>query len=370
MSECGSMRTIYDLPTPALLLDLDVLEGNLQRMQARTADLSVALRPHLKTHKCVEIGLAQRALGCSGVTVSTLNEARMFADHGFEDITWAFPLAPDRASDAGELGRRVQLGIVVDNEVSVDALVAADAAVRVWIKTDCGYGRVGLDPESAAFVALAARLEQADRLEFAGILSHSGNAYHARSPFDVRQIGELERSRMAGAAQRLADSGIRVRAVSTGSTPAMAYVDHLEGVTEVRPGNYALYDYTQVALGSCSPENCAATVLTSVVSSSQHRKHCVIDAGALALSLDPGPKHVSRPSYGRLYEEYSRGALRHNARIVSLSQEHGIVDRMLAVGERVRILPNHSCLTVACFDAFHIVQGEEVLDTWKIWRDR
>ena len=115
MSECGSMRTIYDLSTPALLLDLDVLESNLQRMQARTAELSVALRPHLKTHKCVEIGLAQRALGCSGVTVSTLHEARMFADHGFEDITWAFPLAPDRASDPCELGRRVQPGSVRDN---------------------------------------------------------------------------------------------------------------------------------------------------------------------------------------------------------------------------------------------------------------
>lgn len=370
MSECGSMRTIHDLPTPALLLDLDVLEGNLRRMQTRTAELSVALRPHLKTHKCVEIGLAQRAVGCSGVTVSTLHDARTFADHGFDDITWAFPLAADRASDVADLGGRVRLGVVVDNEATVGALDAAHAPVGVWIKTDCGYGRAGLDPESDEFVALASRIEQAGSLTFAGILSHSGNAYHARSPYDARQIGELERSRMAAAAQRLTNHGIPVPAVSTGSTPTMAHVAHLEGITEVRPGNYALHDYTQVALGSCSTENVAATVLASVVSSSERRNRCIIDAGALALSLDRGPDHVPSHSYGRLYEDYARGVLRHNARIVSLSQEHGIVDKALAVGEHVQILPNHSCLTVACFDVFHVVQGEQVLDTWKIWRGR
>ena len=364
------MRTIYDLPTPALLLDLDVLEENLRRMQTRTADLSVALRPHLKTHKCVEIALAQQALGCSGVTVSTLHEAEVFAGHGFDDITWAFPLAPDRAADVGRLGDRIRLGVVVDNQDAVEALDAARASVRVWIKTDCGYGRAGLDPASDAFIALAARIERADHLELAGILSHSGNAYHARSPFDARQIGEQERSRMVAAAQRLRDDGIRVDGVSTGSTPTMAHVANLEGVTEVRPGNYALYDYTQITLGSCTPRDAAATVLASVVSSSGKRKRSVIDAGALALSLDRGPDHVSSPSYGRLYDDRTPGVLRHNARVVSLSQEHGIVDQMLAVGDRVRILPNHSCLTVACFDAFHVVQGEEVLDKWKIWRGR
>ncbi len=369
-SECGLMRTIYDLPTPALLLDLDVLEGNLQRMQVRTTDLSVALRPHIKTHKCIEIGMAQRALGSSGVTVSTLHEARVFADHGFADITWAFPLAADRAGDAADLGSRVRLGVVVDSEPPVDALVAADAAVGVWIKVDCGYGRAGLDPKADALVTLATSIEHAGRLEFAGILSHSGNAYHARSPFDARRIGELERSRMVEAANRLTDRGIRVPAVSTGSTPTMAHVASLDGVTEVRPGNYALYDTTQVALGACSPADGAATVLATVVSSSEPRQRSVIDAGALALSLDPGPAHVSTTSYGRVYKDYARGVLRHNARIISLSQEHGIVNRGMAVGERVRILPNHSCLTVACFDAFHVVQGEDVLDTWKIWRGR
>lgn len=363
------MRTIYDLPTPALLLDLNVLERNLRRMQKRANQLGVTLRPHLKTHKCVEVGRAQQALGCEGVTVSTLYEARVFADHGFDDITWAFPLAPERAGDVAELGRRVRLGVTLDHPDPVDALEAAEAEVRVWIKVDCGYGRAGLDPASDELLRLAGRLDRSDRLAFAGLLSHSGHAYHARSPYDARRIGEEERSVMAGAADRLRADGIAVDGVSTGSTPTMAHVERLDGVTEVRPGNYALYDFTQVALGACTPADAAATVLATVVSSSRARGQSIVDAGALALSADRGPRHA-RPSFGRIYASYEDGALRHNARLISLSQEHGIVDRPLPVGNKVRVLPNHSCLAIACFDSFYVVDGERVLDSWRIWRGR
>ncbi|MFW6084850.1 MAG: alanine racemase [Gemmatimonadota bacterium] len=363
------MRTIHDLPTPALLLDLDVLERNLRRMQERADRLGVALRPHLKTHKCVEVGRAQRALGCEGVTVSTLYEARVFADHGFEDITWAFPLAAARAADVAELGRRVRLGVTLDHPDPVDALEEAGAEVRVWIKVDCGYGRAGLAPDSPELLRLARRVDDSPRLAFAGLLSHSGHAYHARSPYDARRIGEEERAVMSGAADRLRAEGIETRGVSTGSTPTMAHVERLDGVTEVRPGNYALFDFTQVALGACTPADAAATVLATVVSSSPDRGRSILDAGALALSADRGPGHA-RPSFGRLYETPAGGTLRHNARLISLSQEHGIVDHALPVGEAIRILPNHSCLVTACFDAFYVVEGDRVVDTWRIWRGR
>lgn len=338
-------------------------------MRQKTEDFGVSLRPHLKTHKCVEIGRAQQALGSEGVTVSTLYEARVFAAHGFEDITWAFPMPAERAADVAELGRQVRLGVLLDDALPLAALEAADARVRVWIKVDCGYGRAGLDPASPELLDLARRIEDADSLAFAGLLSHSGHAYHARSPYDARQIGEQERAVMAGAAERLRADGIEVPDVSTGSTPTMAHVARLDGVTEVRPGNYALYDFTQVALEACSPADCAATVLATVVSSSPARGRAIVDAGALALSKDTGPAHA-RPSCGRLYADYAMGTLRHNARLISLSQEHGIVDRPLPIGERVRILPNHSCLTIACFDAFYVIDGESVLDTWRIWRGR
>lgn len=363
------MPTIHDMPTPALLLDIDVLEANLRRMSGRCKELGVHLRPHVKTHKCLEIGRAQRRLGARGITVSTLPEARAFADGGFEDITWAFPVIPGRAKEAADLAGRIDFGVVVDSPEAVDALLATGAPFRIWIKIDCGYGRAGVDPRSSAPLDLARRVSDGG-LKLAGILSHSGNAYRARSREEMAGIAETERRLMAELAARLTDDGIDVGEASVGSTPSMSAYRTLEGVTEVRPGNYALYDYTQVLLGSCGTADCAATVLTSVVSTSPDRGTSVVDAGALAMSLDPGPAHLGRRSFGEVLDGRGSGSIMRNARLTSLSQEHGVVSRPFAVGARIRVLPNHSCLTVACFDAFSVVRGEDVLDSWPILRDR
>jgi D-serine deaminase-like pyridoxal phosphate-dependent protein len=364
------MQTTRELPTPALLLDLDVLEGNLRRMATRCTELGVRLRPHVKTHKCIEIALGQRELGAAGITVSTLHEARVFADAGFDDITWAFPFNLSRIPEAVELADRVRLGVTVDSLEAVEALAATGAPVRVWLKVDCGYHRAGVSPDSSKAVAISARISESETLEFAGLLSHSGNAYAAGSPGHIARIAHTERDVLNRLSVRLEESGIHVADRSAGSTPAMAHARDLTGVTEVRPGNYALYDVTQVALSSCSIEQCAATVLASVVSSRQDDGTSVVDAGALALSADPGPPNLSVATRGEILADDRRGTLRQNARIVSLSQEHGKVSGTLPVGSRVRIIPNHSCLSVACFDAFFVVRGDEVLDQWGIHRGR
>ena len=363
------MSTIHDIPTPALLLDIDVLEGNLKRMSRRCKELGVRLRPHVKTHKCLEVALAQRALGAHGITVSTLEEARAFADGGFDDITWAFPVIPGRLHEAAELAARVRLGMVVDSVTAVDLLIGTGAPYHVWIKIDCGYGRAGVDPGSADPGELAERVIDGG-LELAGILSHSGNAYHAASRSEMARIADLERRTMADLAAELATEGIPIPDASIGSTPSMSAYRTLQGVTEVRPGNYALHDYTQVLLGSCDVDECAATVLTTVVSTHPDRDTAVVDAGALAMSLDPGPTHMGRRSFGEILDEGAPGTLRRNARLTSLSQEHGIVSRSLDVGTRIRVVPNHSCLTVACFDAFSVVRGDDILDSWPILRRR
>jgi D-serine deaminase-like pyridoxal phosphate-dependent protein len=362
------MAVIHDLPTPALLLDLDVLEGNLRRMQETARRLGVDLRPHVKTHKCVEIALGQKTLGARGITVSTVHEARVFADAGFDDITWAFPLVPSRLPEVIELADRIRLGVVFDSSDVLSLLDSADVPIRVWLKVDCGYGRAGIDPASDHAVELARRAFESSTLEFAGILSHSGHAYHARSEAHIAAIAASERDTMAAFAQQLRSAGIEVPAVSVGSTPSCTHVDSLEGVTEIRPGAYSLFDYAQATLGSCGLTDCAVTVAATVVSS--HADRSIVDAGALALSLDPGPDHAAVPSFGRIFDSYKSGILKQNARLVSLSQEHGIVDRTLPCGTRVRILPNHCCLSVACFDRFHVVQGEEVVDTWTVHRGR
>jgi D-serine deaminase-like pyridoxal phosphate-dependent protein len=148
----------------------------------------------------------------------------------------------------------------------------------------------------------------------------------------------------------------------------MARARSLAGVNEARPGNYALCDHTQVVLGSCEVRDCAVTVMASVVSSQPGASHCVIDAGALALSKDLGmdsPAH-----FGHVFDEYADARLHPDLRVASVSQEHGVLDHPLPPGARVRILPNHACLAVAQFDRFHVVRGDQVVAVWKIWRDR
>lgn len=365
-----AMNSIHDLPTPALLLDLDVLEANLRAMAERCRELGVRLRPHVKTHKCVEIALGQRELGASGITVSTLHEARVFADAGFDDITWAFPTILPRVEEAAELARRIRLGVTVDSSAAIEALESTDAPFRVWLKVDAGYHRAGVAPDSADALDLPARIDASPNLEFAGLLSHSGDAYRAASPGHIARIAHRERDVLNDLSAKITARGTVVEERSVGSTPSMAQVEDLEGVTEVRPGNYALYDWTQVALSSCAVEQCAATVLASVVSSHAAERRSIVDAGALALSADPGPSNVPGGAMGMILDPENRAAVRQNATITSLSQEHGVISGTFPVGSRLRIVPNHSCLAVACFDAFFVVRGEDVLDRWTVHRGR
>ncbi len=360
---------IHSLPTPALLLDLDVLETNLGRMADRARTLGVALRPHVKTHKCVEIANRQREHGARGITVATLYEARVFADHGFDDVTWAFPVIVNRIGEAKQLAERVTLRLTVDSLPAVKAIDQTGFPFHVWLKVDCGYHRAGVDPQSDEAVAIARAITDSETLIFDGIMSHSGHSYHARGDV-IARIAEEERRVMVDFAERLRRARIPVQGVSVGSTPAMNAAESLDGVTEARPGNYALYDFTQSVIGSCTVADCAVTVLASVVSSHPALGHGIIDAGALALSKDTGPDDGPHRTMGEIFREYEAKTLRSDARVVSVSQEHGIVSASLPVGSTVRVLPNHSCLTVAQFDEFTVVRGEEVVDTWKIWRGR
>src|SRR5688572_24944121 len=231
--------SMHGLPTPALLLDLDVLERNLARMQARCDALGVALRPHVKTHKCIEIGRMQRDLGARGITVATLEEARAFADAGFDDITWAFPVIAGRIGEARAIAERSTLRLLVDSRAAVDALERDGFPFHVWLEVDSGDHRSGVDPESDTALELARAIADSTSLLFDSILTHAGHSYRAGDVAGRRTVAGQERDLMVGLANRLRDLGIEVRGVSVGSTPGMTAVDHLRGVTEARPGNYA-----------------------------------------------------------------------------------------------------------------------------------
>jgi len=373
---------IDNLPTPALLLDREILCRNLDFMAARARSLGVALRPHVKTHKCVEIARMQRERGARGLTVSTLTEAEIFAGAGFDELTYAFPLEPGKIDWALALAERVTLRVTVDNLPVAEALEAIAArrnqAAHVWLKVDCGYHRAGVDPATGYASHLARFLHEAPHIVFDGLLTHAGHAYRAASREELLAIAEQERAVPVNFAERLRAEGIAVPAVSVGSTPTMSVVSDLAGAHEIRPGNYVFYDRTQVALGSCQLADCALTVLAAVVSHQPGSDLAVVDAGALALSHDPGPSHLDEePVRGAVLTGSDPVAVHPSLRVVSLSQEHGIVQGSgsddlvgLNVGSRLRILPNHSCLTAALFDEYVVVKGSEVVNRWKIMRAR
>jgi len=366
---------IGELPTPAAVVDLDVLQRNLSRMAQRAAALGVALRPHFKTHKCVEVARLQSACGVRGFTVSTLAEARALLAAGFGDLVWAVPLSPGRLDEACLLARKAEhFAFLVDSPEASDSLDARGrrAAERheVLLEVDCGYHRSGVDPGAGESVALAERLAAARGLSFRGLLTHAGHAYACRDRRGAEAVAAEEREVTVGFAQRLREEGVAVEQVSVGSTPTVLAADHLRGVTEVRPGNYVFFDAFQAAIGSCTLADCAFTVLATVTSANGKEGRFALDAGALALSKDPGPVHVDpRCGFGVLLPGEG-GAPLHDLVLAALSQEHGHGrtrpgrEKPPQVGDRIRVIPNHSCLAAAAFETFYAVQAGEVVELW------
>jgi len=362
---------MLDIETPALLLDRAVMERNLSHMAEKAKKLGVSLRPHIKTHKCLELGRRQQAYGAKGITVSTLFEAQAFARGGFTDLTWAFPLDPTHIPHVQRIAQDgITLRVILDDLDTAKAL--ARSGLHVWLKVDCGYHRAGVDPASRYALEVARELGAERGLTFDGVLSHSGHAYHTQNRNEAAQIAEQERQVMAWFAELLRKDGLPIRAVSVGSTPAMAAAKDLTGVTEARPGNYIFYDRTMVLIGCCEPRDVAVSVLASVVSHQPGAAHFVVDAGALALSKDLGPTHLGlEPAFGAVKDHPE-------LTVASVSQEHGVIraaappaiEGEFKVGQHVEIIPNHSCLTEAHFDEYVVLEGGRVMDRWHIERGR
>jgi D-serine deaminase-like pyridoxal phosphate-dependent protein len=361
------------LQTPSALIDLDRLEANAKRMAEKALRLGVRLRPHVKTHKCIEVARIQTDLHFGGVTVSTLAEAQAFASGGFNDMSYAVPIAPQKISKAAELHKEIgNLNLLVDHPDTVRAVEefasSSKTHLPVFLEIDCGGGRSGVDPASDVAQLLVRRLADSDSIDFRGLLSHAGHAYRARSRDDAYEVACEERNLMTAFAAEVRDLGIELPEVSVGSTPTLRAIDDLTGISEARPGNYVFFDAIQVALGSCDLDDVAFSVLATVISIDVEQMRAVIDAGALALSMDPGPTHVD-PDCGfglpvTLEDQHPLPGLR----IVGLTQEHGTLVgpgiEALNPGTRIRILPNHSCLSAACFDRYHVLRGSEIVDEW------
>ncbi|MGD9538432.1 MAG: alanine racemase [Alphaproteobacteria bacterium] len=369
---------LSELRTPALVLDRAAVARNTASMSRKARQHGIRLRPHMKTAKCVEVAKLATEGNFGGITVSTLAEAEFFAGHGFRDIVYAVGLAPGKFDDVIRLRREgVDLKVLVDDLEVAHALAqhARAAAVKLdaLIEIDSGQRRAGLDPEAPELVPLGAALNLPPYVVLAGVLTHAGQAYHAKGAGAIQPIAEDERLALLRAAERLRDAGLPCPNVSAGSTPTAVHGTRFDGLSEIRPGNYVFYDLTMVSLGVCRQEDIAVSVLASVIGHNRKAGHILIDAGFMALTKDLGA-HEFLPDAGLGYvmDERCRGRLP-GLSVTGVNQEHGEIAirtaqdyERLPIGARVRILPNHSCATSAMYPHYNVVEGASnaVIGRW------
>lgn len=355
------------ITTPAFLVDRAAVQRNCDRMRNRALASGTAFRPHVKTHKCEPIARMQHGGRIGPITVSTLAEAEFFADRGFVDITYAMPIAPEKLDRAAALAKRIErLNILIDNEVTLRAIEAHGGVFDVFLKVDCGYHRAGVDPDSPDSVRLALAMARSEAIHFQGLLTHAGHSYNVSTIEEIRRIAAEETASLTRFRALLAGEGFGDVRRSIGSTPTLSTTDRFVDTDEVRPGNYVFYDAFQAALGTCAAEDVAVSVLTTVVGSYPERGHLIVDAGALALSKDRSPDHLdSAFGFGLVCDRNLRPL---PMKLIALSQEHGKIATSMhvPVGTRLRIVPNHSCLTAAMFDRYYILDDRRVVvDEWK-----
>ena len=352
---------LQDLPTPSLILDRPKLLANLARMRKAVGRHPVAFRPHLKTAKSVDVARLAFGGGVGPITVSTLAEAEYFARSGFRSITLAAAIPADKLDRAGWVATMSgQLTLVTDDLETAAAMAAHPGNFKVLVEIDCGERRGGLPADDPALPALGYALGP----KLAGVLTHAGHSYLTRTLADVRQVAEQERAAAVHAAARLQGAGLTVGVVSVGSTPTAMHAERLDGVTEVRAGVYMFGDLFQAELGSHTREDIALTVLTSVIGRRRAENRVLLDAGALALSKDRSTAQTTHDlGFGLVWDLAGRETLG-ACTVERAYQEHGVAtsDRplpfeSLPIGTRLRVAPNHACLTAAAYDRYYVTDG-------------
>ena len=360
---------LEDLPTPCLVLDRRILATNLSRMSLAMRRHGVSLRPHLKTAKSADVARIATAGEAGGITVSTLAEAEYFANHGFLDITLAVGITPeklDRVSALSDRGARIN--VITDDVETAKTIGTHPARFKALVEIDSGESRGGVDAKGDDLLQIGRTLGE----KLVGVLTHAGHSYDCSTVDEIKEVAEQERVAVVTAAERLRVAGMSCPTVSVGSTPTMAHVQRMDGVTEARPGVYMFGDLFQAAIDSCTWEDIAVTVLASVIGRRPPKNMIVLDAGSLALSKDRSTAATDEDAgYGMVWDIDGKPTLG-KCTIESAYQEHGMATSAeplpfdeLPVGTKVRIAPNHSCLTAAAHDRYYVVDGtREVIAEW------
>ncbi|HEY8197966.1 MAG TPA: alanine racemase [Gemmatimonadales bacterium] len=358
----GSIHGAPALETPVPLVDLDRLESNLDRMAAYARSHRLALRPHTKTHKSSRVGGDQVRRGAVGLTCATLLEVEIMAEVA-GDILLAYPPV-----GRSKLERLMELPVGLDLTVALDSLPVAEQLARaarergrtigVYLELDLGLRRVGLAGIEDV-LTLARAVATMPPLEYRGITFYPG---HIRGPV-ASHTPELDRlgTALQVVIGKLRAAGLEPKVVSGGSTPTVWRSHEIDGVTEIRPGTYVYNDRTTAQIGACAWNDCALTVLATVVSTAVPGQ-AVIDAGSKALGREPG--QAEGDGFGALLD-------RPEVTVQRLSEEHGILDLgdsgwRPAVGELVRVVPNHVCIAVHLHEVIYGIRGDRIETSWPV----
>ncbi|MFC4597097.1 alanine racemase [Cohnella hongkongensis] len=336
------MSSLAELPTPAVYIDLDVMEANISAMAERLKARGIAHRPHLKSHKSIAVAQRQLAAGAIGVTAAKLSEAEVFAGGGIPNILLAYPIVgADKLARLAALHLRTELLVTADSLEGAAGLsgvgVSTGKPVRVLIEIDGGLHRGGRQPGEDA-LQFARAVDALPGIEVRGLMGYFGTVYKHRNGRDLAEAVKKEAETMAAVAALFRAHGLSAEIVSTGSSPAGLLAELLEGVTEVRSGNYAFFDASGVGMGLATEADCALRVVATVVSTPLPGR-ATIDAGTKTLTSD---RAHHREGFGIVvgYPEIS---------VTALNEEHGFLaydpDRVrLRIGDRVELIPNHACV--------------------------
>ena len=355
---------INDIDTPALLVDMDVMEANILRMAAFTRAHGIALRAHVKNHKIPDLAWRQVRAGAVGIVCQKLGEAEVMADAGLEDMLIPYPIiGPIKVRRLLALARRVQVITVVDSYEGAAAISAAAVAegqcISTMIEVDTGYHRCGVAPEEAAPLAQAI-IREMPGLRFTGLMAYEGHVYSLTTPEGADAEAVRSFDRLAACVAQVRASGIPVACVSSGSSVTFRAAAANGSITEIRAGGYLFGDRSVMELGGASLADCSLTVLSTVVSV-KGGNHVVIDAGAKTLSL---ATLDGVPGYGLVlgHEESPIGRI---------ADEHGMIQvpengRPFVLGERIQIVPNEHTTVVNQFSELIGVRAGRVEQVWPI----
>ncbi|MEX2270747.1 MAG: alanine racemase [Vicinamibacterales bacterium] len=366
--------TLSELQTPAVIIESGRVGRNIDTMQRAADAAGFLLRPHAKTHKLPSLAKQQIDRGAVGICCAKPSEAMVFAEAGIEDIRIPYPVHPSKRDQIFALMDRTRLSIIVDDaDVATawaEVMAGAGRTLGVLVKVDVGFHRCGVDPVSPEAPHLISLVHTLPGLKLCGILSHAGHGYHAGSDTALKLIAEEEVNAMTRLAAHMRNKGVDIEEISVGATPTARFSLKHKGPTEMRPGNYVYFDRTQVGLGAATVDDCALTVLSTVVA--KHPGRIILDAGSKTLTNDGARGFAPLAGHGMLSPSADAELQPHDGfSIERLSEEHAIVKvadgaPALSIGDRVRVIPNHACVVSNLVDAVHIVDGDSVLDSPRV----